>query len=851
VEELNNLTRDEARARAAVVSDLRYRVSLDLTGEGRSFGSETIVRFRCPKPGASTFLDLIAASVEVVEINGRAVPEDAFDGVRVRLDGLEQENEVRVLARCAYSHTGAGMHRFEDPVDQLVYTYSDFEPFDAHRVFACFDQPDLKGTFDFEVLAPAEWEVISNMAAAGEPSPEEGARRWMFQPTPIMSTYITAVVAGPYHVEREDWRIPLGLYCRQSLARYLEPGELFEITKQGFDFFEQAFEYPYVFGKYDQVMVPEFNSGAMENAGCVTFNESYVFRSKVTDAARERRVETILHEMAHMWFGDLVTMRWWDDLWLNETFASFVSVLAQVQATRFTSGWTTFANMEKTWAYMQDQLPSTHPVTADMPDTESIYTNFDGITYAKGASVLRQLVAWVGEEAFLKGLATYFRRHEFGNTDLSDFLSALEGSSGRDLHAWAKEWLQTAGVNVLRASFELDGDDIRSFAVLQEAPQEWPVLRPHRLAIGLYDRGPDGLTRRHRVELDVTGNRTEVPDLAGQRAPDLVLINDDDLTYARIRLDPRSLETVIAHLGELRQSLPRALCWGACWDMVRDAEMPTRMFLDQVLANVHAEDEIGMVQRVVGQLAGAIDLYGDPANAGTAWGSLAAAALQEIERAEPGSDFQLAWVRTFGDAARSEDHLARVRRLLDGSATFDGLTVDTDLRWHFVSSLASAGVSDAEDLVHPEMERDPTDQGRRHAAAALASRPSEEAKREAWERITGDPDLTTAMLGALMRGFQRPGQTELLRPYVDRYFEALGPIWRDRSLEFGLSFARGMYPGLVVEDAVVERTDRYLEEGSPPGPVRRTLIEGRDAVLRALRARARDREAASSVEGPA
>jgi aminopeptidase N len=376
--------------------------------------------------------------------------------------------------------------------------------------------------------------------------------------------------------------------------------------------------------------------------------------------------------------------------------------------------------------------------------------------------------------------------------------------------------------------------------VLQEAPPEWPVLRPHRLAIGLYDRGPEGLSHRHRVELDVTGNRTEVPDLVGQRAADLVLVNDDDLTYARIRLDPRSLETVTAHLGELPDSLPRALCWGACWDMVRDAEMPTRAFLDLVLANVHAEDEIGMVQRVVGQLEGAIDVYGDPANAEAAWGSLAAAALQEIERAEPGSDFQLAWTRTFADAARSDDHLALARRLLDGSATYEGLTVDTELRWHLVSSLAAAGVPDAADLVRVEMERDPTDQGRRHAAAALASRPSEEAKREAWERITGDPDLTTATLSALMRGFQRPGQTELLRPYVDPYFEALWPIWRDRSLEFGLSFARGMYPGNVVEEALVERTDRYLEEGSPPGPVRRTLIEGRDGVVRALRARARD-----------
>jgi len=848
VEEQNNLTRDEARARASLVSGAAYRVTIDLTGEGETFGSETVVRFQS-EPGASTFLDLIADDVERIELNGRELAGDVFDGARIHLSGLKDANEVRVIATCRYSHTGAGLHRFVDPVDSRVYTYTDYEPFDAHRVYACFDQPDIKAPHEFVVLAPAEWEVLSNMSAAADPVSQGGARRWTFNSTPPISTYVTAVVAGAYHrVQDETGDIPLGLYCRQSLAQYLEPQEIFEITKQGFDFFQRAFQYPYAFDKYDQVMVPEFNSGAMENAGCITFNEAYVFRSKVTDAARERRAETVLHEMAHMWFGDLVTMRWWDDLWLNETFATFASVLCLVQGTRFTHGWTTFCNSEKTWAYQQDQLPSTHPITADMPDTESIHTNFDGITYAKGASVIRQLVAWVGEEEFLKGIAAYFRKHEWGNTDLSDFLSALEGTSGRDLHAWAKEWLQTAGVNVLRAEFEAQGDGgaetFASFAITQEAPPEWPVLRPHRLALGLYDRHGERLRRRRRAELDVIGMRTEAPDLVGEGIPDLVLVNDDDLTYARIRLDSRSLATIADGLASLDDSLARALCWAASWDTVRDAEMPTRDFLRLVLRNVPAEADIGMVQRVLGQVAWAIDVYGDPENAPAAGASFSGAALEALERAEPGSDFQLAWARAFAGAARGEEHLALVHELLDGTRHFDGLDMDTELRWHFVGSLASAGVPDAAELVEAEMERDPTDQGRRHRASALASRPQAEAKQEAWDQLTGDPTLTTAMEGALMQGFQQSDQAQLLRPYVDPYFDAAATVWKERSLEFALAFARGMYPALIIEDEVAEKTDRHLEERPPAGPVRRIMAEGRDGVMRAIRARACDRDAA-------
>ncbi len=847
MEERDNLTRDEAAARAALVSDVRYRIALDLGEEGDTFRSEAVIRFRCNDPGASTFLNLSAREVEALELNGSALPADAWDGARIALPGLAGENGVRIVAHPAYGRSGVGMHRFRDPVDDRVYTFTNFEPYDAHRVFACFDQPDIKSVFEFSVSVPRDWIVASNMAPAGEPEFAEGNRcRWTFPATPPMPSYITAIVAGPYHVVREQHRdLDLGLICRQSLAEHLDPEEIFEITKQGFDFYNAAFDYPYAFGrKYDQVMVPEFNSGAMENAGCVTFSEAHIFRSKVTDAARERRAETILHEMAHMWFGDLVTMRWWDDLWLNESFATFTSVLALTKATRFMNAWTTFESSEKMWAYEQDQLPSSHPIVADIPDTVSIHTNFDGITYAKGASVLRQLVALVGEEAFLRGMARYFRRHEFGNTELGDFLTALEETSGLDLHAWAKEWLQTAGVNVLRSSFATgEGGTFSSFAVEQQAADQWPVLRGHRLALGLYDRSAAGLVRRERFEVDVAGSSTDLPGLVGVPAPDLLLLNDDDLAYARIRLDERSLATVIEQLGALSDPLARALCWGACWDMVRDAEMAARDFLALVLGNVSSEQDVGVLQRMLRHAAFAIDVYGDPENREDAWAALAEGALSALEGAEAGSDHQLAWARAFIQAARRDEHLAIVRGLLQGSTSFEGLAVDTELRWLIVESLASAGAAAAE-LIAAELDRDPTDAGRKHAAAARAARPTAQAKAEAWDAVTDDPDITTATAAAVMSGFARPGQEDVLLPYAERYFQALGPIWRDRSLELALAFARMLYPGLLVGDETVAATDRYLEAGAPSGPVERLVVEGRDGVLRALRARARDRAAA-------
>jgi len=844
----NNLHRDEARERALLLEVESYDVELDLTdGSGEkpgetTFRSRSTVRFTCTQPGACTYLDLTAQQLRSATLNGTPLADldTSFDGNRLALASLEASNELVVEADCVYMRTGEGLHRFVDPVDGGVYLYSQFETFEAHRVFGCFDQPDLKAVFRFVVRAPRDWVVVSNGAATERPVKDEPGT-WRFAETPRMSTYITAIVAGPYHEVRDQHDgIDLGLFCRSSLAEHLDPDDLLTVTKQGFDFFHRVFDFRYPFGKYDQLFVPEFNAGAMENAGAVTFLEDYVFRSKVTDAAYERRAETVLHEMAHMWFGDLVTMRWWDDLWLNESFATYMSVLAQVEATRYTNGWTTFANTEKTWAYKQDQLPSTHPIAADINDIEDVKVNFDGITYAKGASVLKQLVAWVGQESFLSALRTYFRKHQYANTVLSDLLDELEAASGRDLAGWSSEWLETAGCNTLRASFETDPDGTFSaFSVVQEAPADHPTLRSHRVAIGCYDLVDGKLVRTHREELDVVGAKTDVPALLGRPQPALVLVNDDDLTFAKIRLDERSLATLVEHVGDFAESLPRALCWAAAWDMTRDAEMPTRDYVSLVQRGIGNESDIGVVQSLLRQAQNALTLFADPAWAPVGRASLADTAYDAARAAEPGGDHQLAWVRAFASLATSDDHLRVVQELLDGTTALDGLAVDAELRWHLLHRLVVTGRAGAE-AYEAELERDPTAAGQRHVAACRASEPTPEAKAQAWHDLVETDDLPNAVQSAVIGGFHQPDQTALLEPFVEPYFEALDRIWHERTTEMAQSLVVGLFPTLLVSPAVVERTDAYLDSHEVAPALRRLLLESRDGVVRALRARARD-----------
>ncbi|MFE4551951.1 aminopeptidase N [Streptomyces sp. NPDC056785] len=854
-----NLSRDEAQERAALLSVDGYEVSLDLrsavgTAEAgaRTFRSVTTIRFRCSEPGAATFADLIAPSVTAVSLNGRDLdPGEVFDGTRIRLEDLAAENELVVDAQCAYSRTGEGMHRFVDPEDGETYLYTQYEPADSRRVFANFEQPDLKAPFRFEARAPEGWVVWSN--GVGELT--DGV--WKFAETKPISTYITAIVAGPYHYVTDSYsrtfddgttlEIPLGAMCRKGLAPHFDADDVFLVTKQGLDFFHDHFDYPYPFGKYDQAFVPEYNLGAMENPGLVTFREEYIFRGKVTQASYEGRANVVLHEMAHMWFGDLVTMEWWDDLWLKESFADFMGAFALVGATRFKDGWITFANRRKAWAYRADQLPSTHPVTADIRDLQDAKLNFDGITYAKGASVLKQLVAYVGQEAFLEGARRYFKRNAYGNTRLGDLLSALEETSGRDLATWSRAWLQTAGVNSLTPQVILGADGrVAELSVLQEAAESHPELRPHRVAVGLYRREtrPDGeagpLVRYARVETDVDGPRTVVGELAGADAPELVLVNDDDLTYCKIRFDETSLATLRALLGDITDPLARALCWSALWNLTRDGLMPARDFVGLVLRFAGRESDIGVLQTLHAWADSALTHYVAPDWRETGGRLLAEGALKELRLAEPGSQHQLAWARFFAAVASGPDDLRLLQDLLDGTAKIDGLDVDQELRWALLEPLAAHGVAD-ESALAAELARDDTASGKRHQVRCLAARPSAAVKAQAWAQVVESDTLSNALVEATIAGFSQASQREVIAPYAERYFAAIERIWAERSIQIGMDVVRGLFPSLRDSQETLDATDAWLAAHESAAPaLRRLVLEARDDLARALRGQRHD-----------
>ncbi len=849
-----NLTRDEARHRAATVSVHSYHVNLDLTRGEEVFGATTVVSFDAEQ-GSSTFIDAVTSAVHRVTLNGVDLdPAQVSDGIRIQLENLAVSNELVVESDMLYMNTGEGLHRFVDPVDNEVYLYTQFEVPDSRRVFAVFEQPDLKAAFHFTITAPSHWDVISN-SPTPEPvdagSAQDGAAKstWAFEPTPRLSSYVTALIAGPYQAVRSELTssdgrtIPLGVFARKSLMQHLDADNVFDLTRKGFEFFEKQFGTPYPFAKYDQLFVPEFNAGAMENAGAVTFLESYVFRSRVTDATVERRAITILHELAHMWFGDLVTMRWWNDLWLNESFAEFMSTLALAEATEFKQSWTTFASLEKAWAYRQDQLPSTHPIVAPINDLEDVQVNFDGITYAKGASVLKQLVAWVGQEEFMAGVREYFGKHAWGNTELPDLLSELEKASGRDLTEWSAQWLETAGVNTLRPELQTTDDGgITSFAVLQSAVADYPTIRAHRLAIGFYNLSDAGrLERTHRVELDVAGERTDVTELSGLARPDLILLNDDDLAYAKIRLDEVSLHTATRHLKDFSDSLPRTLVWASAWDAARDGETPARNYVELILQNIGYESDSSVVLVLLRQLASTLAFYVNPEDR-KAMSVAAADSLQALaQSAGRGSDSQLQFVKAFAAHAQTGPQLGLVESILDGSAVPDGLEVDADLRWELITSLIVGGRMGQADI-DAELERDATATGQLAAAQATAALPTAEGKANAWHAIVESSNMPNAAQRSAIAGFTRVHDTTLLELYADKYFAAAKQVWNERTHEIAQQIIVGLYPTRLTTQSTVDATDAFLDTlGSDNASLKRLTLENKDGIVRALRAQAVDK----------
>ncbi|MEU7855653.1 aminopeptidase N [Nonomuraea sp. NPDC049141] len=848
---LPNLTREGARRRAELLEIKSYRVQLELDeGDAEGFGSVAAIRFRCREAGAASWIDLVAEEVVEAVLNGKPLDVSGYRPEEgIVLPDLAEDNELVVRARCGYSVAGEGLNRFVDPVDQAVYLYTHFEPAYAQRMFACFDQPDLKAEHELTVIAPAGWKVVGNTPVEfSQPTPQ-GMTRHVFAATPRISTYLVALMAGPWaewHDTHHDESatIPLGLYCRASLAPHMDAERLFTETKQGFAFFHRTIGLPYPFGKYDQCFVPEFSAGGMENAGCVTLLDELVFRSRVAEDSYERRCGALLHEMAHMWFGDLVTMRWWDDLWLNESFATFAGVLAQAEATEYRHAWTSFASMEKAWAYRQDQMPSTHPVVADVPDVRAVELNFDAISYAKGASLLRQLAAYVGRESFFAGLRSYLTEHAWGNASLSDLLRALGEACGRDLSWWSEQWLESIGLTTLRAEFALDveGRFIR-FAVTQsEARPGGGEPRCLPVAIGIYaDDGTGGLVCTHRVETDVAGPRTEVPEMVGAPGGGLVLLNDDEVAYCQTRLDPGSLATLVERIGDITDPLARTMCWSTAWEMTRDAEFRARDFVKLVRHGLPAEADPGTVGLLLQRAHTALDAYGDPARARPGWREHITWLMDQATAAEPGSDRQLVLVGAIAVAVLDEDQLATVRGWLGGSSPLPDLALDGELRWRLTQALvAHDQAGDRE--IGAELERDATSLGRLHAERTRALMPSPQAKEEAWQNAFRG-DLPTAAAESLASGFSHPAQRRLLEPFAPRYFAEIADAWTRWESGGGRQLAMLLFPSWAASTETVAAADTWLAEHPHPPSLHRLVAEGRDRMVRMLKARAFDQTA--------
>jgi aminopeptidase N len=839
------LPRAEAQRRAAILRVHDYAVEYDLTIGPDRFGTTTTVRFDCAEPGTDTFLDLLDADVASITLNGKPLePADAYRDGRIHLHDLAASNVAAVVATCPYRNSVEGMNRSVDPADGEVYVYSKFEPAHARRAYACFEQPDLKARWQVDVIAPARWEVMANMPTP-EPSPVgDGTARWSFAPAPLLSTYLTAIVAGPFHLVRDEHRmtlpdgtdvvIPLVLGCRQSLAKYLDAEEWLQITKDGLDFYVARFGHPYPFPKYGQILVPEYG-GAMEQPGAIIFGDnSFVFRSAVTEADREMRAYVILHEMAHMWFGDLVTMQWWDDLWLNESFAEYAGALATAESSRFSTVWATYASRYKKRAAMADQMPTTHPIIGDVADFDAVDVAFDDITYAKGASVLKQLAAWVGAGPFAAGVRDHFAAHAWGNATATDFLGALGAASGRDTAAWAAQWLHTTGINTMRPEFTVDGDGVfTSFAVRQEGD----VLRPHRMAIGGYQRDASGaLVRTAAVTIDLAGPRTEVPALVGAKRPALLLLNDDDLTYTKIRLDPESLAVAISDVGAVADPLARALVWSAAWDMCRDGEMAARDYVAMVLAGIDSESLPSTVAALLDQCATAVDRYADPAWAPAGRAKIAAHARARLADLLAG-DTQIAWVRALATIATDDGDLDYLAGLLAGTTVVDGLRIEGDLRWRVVIGLAASGRLD-EAAIDAELRNDQTVAGSQFAAAARAAIPTPAAKAAAWQSLIDSDGLGMSQVYTVI-GFAWNGQLELQAPYVEPYFASAQGLL-DRSDRIGRAVVELLYPQDDVSAEALARADRFLEREDLSPTLRRLIAEGRDSVARSIRARAKD-----------
>ena len=840
-----NITQIEAAQRSEIIKVESYKIDLDVTTGAETFLVKTTIKFAGLKPGATTFLDCVGKRVMSAKLNG-ADFDPKFDGESIFLPAIAADNTLEIEHEGIYSNSGEGLHRFVDPADNEVYLYTQFETGDARRMYACFDQPDQKATFTISTITPKHWAVISNYGIESSKDLDGDRKHTQFATSQVISTYVTAIVAGAYTSVHDEYKgeksIPMGIYARKSFFQYVDAENIFEVTKQGFAYFEKTFGLAYPFGKYDQIAVAEYNWGAMENVGCVTFHEDVlIFRSKVTERSYISRASTIHHEMAHMWFGDLVTMKWWQDLWLNESFAEWASYMAVSESTKYKNAWTEFNSVRKNWAYRADQLSSTHPIAVEMKDLDDVRTNFDGISYAKGASVLQQLVAHVGRDNFIAGLRKYFAKHAYANTELSDLITELEATSGKNLTAWVATWLRTAGVNTLRPVIALDGDNYASVAVKQEVPlipAGSKELRPHRLYIGLFDIKGDALTRRESIEVDIAGDLTEIKELAGKKAADLLLINDQDQTYAKLRFDDRSVATMKKYLGQLDDSLARGLIWASLWDSTRDGELSASDYIEIARNALKGETDISMITATFMQIDTAIWAYLAPKNRDAVRLSVANTAQELLASAKPGSDAQLQYARAFANNAFTPAQFESLKSMLNGSV--DGLLMDADLRWYIFLCGVKRGIFGVSDI-QVEGDRDKTAHGKQYVAFAHAALPNHEAKAAAFKSITTD-DLSNTIHSYKCRGFNENIHCDLLEAFVDEYFDAILKVWSTKGYEIAETTATLTFPTWAISDETVKKAQHWLDVTGKDASaaLRRTVAEGRDAMTRSLKARAVD-----------
>jgi aminopeptidase N len=839
-----NLTRTAARARADLIDVTSYDVTLDLgTPANEVFRSVTTVSFACTRPGAEVVVDVAARGLVAATLNGREVSVAGFDpGEGLCLPDLAATNTLTVVGDFDYATGTRGMVRYADPADGEVYLFTSFQPADAQRVFACFDQPDLKAVFTFRLRVPRAWKAVSNMPVARREPDGSDTDLVVFDPTPPMSSYLPVVCAGPYaEVRDRSQGRDLGLFCRPAMLAHLDAENLFELTRRGLDFYEQNFGYRYPLPKYDQIGTPG-QPGAMENMGAVVFGERFlIFRSTPTIEDRALRVFTMLHELAHMWFGDLVTMRWWDDLWLNEAFATWAAFWCSAAITDLPEPWAFFVLQQKRLGLDADQLSTTHPVAADVPDVEATETNFDAITYLKGAAVLQQLTAYVGIDNFLTAMRNYFHSFEWRNATADDLLAELTAASGRDIGEFAALWLRTASVNTLRPQIDVDGQGrYLEFAVVQEAPPQHPTLRTHRIGVGVYDLVDARLHRRRLLDVEVTGPRTVVAALRGEPTADLVLVNDEDLTFAKIRLDDRSLSTLLTHIADLPSAVSRAVCWLATVDMVNDAEMRTRDLVTLVVNGLAGESVTSLIQAVVEFLQRALRFYADPAWAPAGWSAVAAMAQTAARAAPAGSAEQLTWVRAFAGFARSDSDLAELSRWYAGVGLPNGVRLDPDLRWIMVKALVAGGAA-GPDTITAERSRDTSVGGARHELGARALIPAVEAKRALWATITQGTELPLENRIHAMFQYASATDIDLTPTYVADYLATSDRLFAEQGPEVGRYFALFAFPLAHISSDTLDAIATWETAGGHAPTVVRAVAQGRDHIVRALRARERDR----------